>query len=339
MHTPRETIAACILILAASSCLSGTRQVEDTPRRHPKEPPGALEATSEEATSSVERPRLQRGAALLGAPVEDSGGVRVGAVEDVLIEPATGEVVAVLAALRLADGRREATVLEYAAVDWPASESEGARVVLDCALDELSRDLGYAGLFDGQEVSDVKGEVTEVVDRPASARSALILKVHDQDNLLHRVLVEPARLVRRRSSLVEPGSAMTAEGVLTRDDSGKLLVASAIGRDGERLELRDSSGAILWGALTQGFLSARSLPEQPLVAADGSPAPITGWLLDRTRGVAEYACVEVDGVERALPWAELERDVGSRAWAVARDRAALTALPVLSPDDPVPSDL
>jgi hypothetical protein len=157
-------------------------------------------------------------------------------------------------------------------------------------------------------------------------KSAAILKVHDPENLLHRVLLEPASLIGDPLARIVPGQSVEVEGALTRDDAGKLLIASVLVRDEETLALRDSAGAIRVDALAEPYQSALRLTDLTLITTDGDVFGITGWILDRARGTAVHVCVDVDGTERAVAWEDLERSTDS-TWPTVHDSAELANLP------------
>lgn len=348
MQTPGRIAATCLSLGLLAACRSG---IQEAAEPLPAEPAQAAQPTSgagegegvgegeepsteraDEVAPRADLPPVVGGELLLGARVEDSRGFGSGTVEDALIEPATGTVVAVFAAVERPDGTRESMGFEYGSVVWPDAGSAGPALVLSLPLGELSS-RPYADRFDAQEVWSVAGQVTEVAPYEASAFGALVLKLHDQDNLLHRVLVEPAHLVGSRVGAIGLGTTVSAEGVLTRDASGKLLVASALALGGEEVELRGPDGTIRWDVLAQGLLSARELEGRTIVAADGSAVTVTGWLLDRTTGVADGVLVDVDGTERSLPWRDLEQDPESQEWRVPYDWPTLQALPPSSEED------
>ena len=299
-------------------------------------------ATAWFRTAMLSRPplaTLQRGEALIGAPVADERRKPMGTIADFLIEPVTGEVVGVAVSLRPAGSSRGEAILEYGSIDWTAGAHAAPVPNFDGRAGDLAPDrAAYSELFGGRATSSVTGVIADDGHARAGAGAPLILKIRDDENLLLRVLVDPGHLVARCLSL-SPGQSVKAEGVLTRDATGKLLVASSLEQDGAKLVFRDASGAILWDALAERFQTARALRGGSVLAADGSPLSITGWVLDLALGQVRYLVVRGDGVDRVVGWNEVDRAAGSRAWRVLHDTAQLSGSPAAAPDGPIEAGL
>jgi hypothetical protein len=279
-------------------------------------PPGAGaippdEAAREPGLDSVPAPRFVRGTALLDAPVEDQEGRCVGRLLDVLVEPGSGRVVAVLLEL-------EPTPLSG------RSASEGAWLcLLDpdrllCTLEDGALRLALFGPVaappvvagGGQEEARAVGQVTEIV---LGSSGELIVKLRDESNLVHRLLVEPACLVRGELDRIAAAGPVEARGVLTRDSSGKLLVASTVGNPGaEPLALRGPGGGLLWRGLARGLRSGRSVLQSGVIASDGVRFDVGDWLLDSGSLAASHVLLRAGAAERVLPWAALSWEPDGR---------------------------
>lgn len=270
-------------------------------------------------------PRFVRGAALLDAPVEDEEGRCAGRLLDVLVEPGSGRVVAVLLEL-------EPTPLS----GRPASEGAWLRLLdpdrLLCSLADGALRLSLFGPVaappvaagGGQEEARVAGQVTEVL--PGTS-GELIVKLRDESNLVHRVLVEPACLVRDELNRIAAAGPVEAHGVLTRDSSGKLLVASTVGNPGaEPLTLRGPGGGLLWRGLARGLRSGRGVLQSGVTASDGVRFDVRDWLLDSGNLAASHVLLRVGGDERVLPWAALSWEPDGRVH-IARATEWVEALP------------
>ncbi len=334
MNNHNRIGAAGLALLATSSCALWNPAPErdrsgSLPEAAVDGAPQSISPGGSNVAPGSAWPPFLRSEALLGIEVTDPDGVSVGAVSDLLLDPDSGNVVGVAAILHQPDGVERPIVAAYGALTWAARGNSTTTLILTFTPDHL---VQRASLFAGQDLTKVAGEVTAIEFLDDEAGHAIVLKLHDQENLLHRVLLEPALLIRQLLPAVEVGQLLTAEGVLTRDASGKLLVASALSRGGETLNLRDPSGELRWSALTERSIPGDSLKGRTIITADGSTLEIRGWLLDRASGAAAFVRLDVDGVERALPWAELLRDGATGAWAVRAERSALVDLPAIARD-------
>jgi len=239
----------------------------------------------------------------------NSAGETVG---DVLIDRVTGRIAAVL----VHDGAGITRSLPLAAVHWT---SAGADLPPPPRGGRSRAWSDLPNLFHGQEPSRAEGTITEIgVDEG----DAIIVKVHDASNLIHRVLVEPANLVLPCLPRPELRQDLAVEGVLTRDDKGKLLIACSLQQGDALLSLRDSSGQLEWQQLSERFQSARELAGRIARTADGEQFPVRDWVLDRAQGRVTCLCVEVDGVVRAVPWDGFANE-GAGPWQLPFSRHAL----------------
>lgn len=328
MHRPSNAAATYLLILVASSCASSTRALDPAPAAPPS-------ATSESSPAPVLRPaRYQAANAVLDADFTDAGGVSLGTLEDLWVQAVSGEVAGVVVA-PLADRAEAPLVAAYDALVWKWNGAASPTPVAASAAEAFFETRDYSELFADQELSGVEGEITQVDTLSVGGTRALVLKVRDEDNLLHRVFVEPAHLVSRLVAALEVGRPVRAEGVLTRDGSGKLLIASALGREERTLTIRGPAGAVRWDALAEPFQSARDLLGRSVRLTDGSDVAVLGWLLDWAAGTLAYLVVDVDGVERALPWSRVRR--AGATLEFQSDRPSLTALSVVTPEGLAPS--
>ncbi len=253
------------------------------------------------AVLSREAPRYQADRRLLGTALLGEEDQPIGTVEDVLVEEATGQAQVIFV--------RPEKPGEIRVYSWSALvfEPEGSLRLCASPSDEGVSGAAYRELFEGQKPSSVQGVLQEKEELGTGLARSLVLKLRDDQNLLHRVLIEPALLVEKRLPVLEAGLRLRFEGLETRDGTGKLWVASAFGTDGPLLELRDASGRIRWSNLAQ---SARALLGTSIHTADGAAVPVGGWFLDRTSGVLSHLRVEIEADLHALPWTEVQRDVG-----------------------------
>lgn len=324
-----RTSALCLLLAATLGCATNDHHSEDSFQAAQATTRQAVEETDptiEDLEPEQIPPRLARTSALFGAPIDDVEGQHVGSLRDLLIEPSTGRLVGMLIALDAEGEDPVVRVLDFNTLTFGFDESATPRLMLDCSAAELESGSEYSKLFDGRESSSVSGEVQASDSIQALDNGALVIKLRDSENLLHRVLLEPGYLAVGSDDPLKPGSKFTAVGVMTRDGSGKLLVAKSVDRGGSKLELRDEQGVVLWDELQQKFRSGRALAEQPIVSSDSASIAQNGLLVDWERAVVVYFSVMVDDEERALPWNSVEQRPAPEAWRVNVDAAGLAGL-------------
>lgn len=333
MCTSSRIVATCALLGAITGCASpGARRAVDARERPAVGTPMEAAAPAPAGAPSSSTPaRFVAGVRVLDAALVDAGGAPCGALLDLVLEQATGEVIGVVVELHGQDAGARRVIVDYGALAWRANGARLVAVLGDAGGAPYLEDVDFTELSDGGGVASVSGHITELQAVVGGAYSALVMKVRDGGNLLHRVLVEPANLVTRSLTRLTPGQPVGVEGFLTRDAKGKLLIAKTVSQDGVTLTLRDPSGAVLCDDLARRFRSARSIADIELTAADGERVPLDGWILDRSGGVVACLRVEIDGQLRALPWGDIERDAQG-AWRTRHDLSALAELP------PVPVD-
>jgi len=297
-----------------------------TPALSQTEVSGAPERPEERSTPGLGHARLLRGEWLLNAAVDDPVGGRRGTVHDVLLDAATGRVLGLLLAF---PGDEDAPrLVDYGDLGWPAPDAAFVLSLSTGAGEGLHDGLDPAAVFDGKDTAVVEGEIVQVQSEGPAPSCPAIFKVHDSENLLHRVLVGAAGFVERALPGLKVGEPVKVEGILTRDTKGKLWIASAIVQGEQSLRLRDPRGSLTLVDLTRGLLSVRDLSAVSIRTSDARTLPVDGWVLDREAGCASFVSVGVDGVERAVAWGELERGPGG-VWTVGREAADLTRHPVI----------
>jgi len=323
--------AACSLLLGAVACAGPRPLALDEPApAAPERPAVAEHPEAAPRPPDVVPPRLVRGERLLASVIETPDGAPRGTVDDLLIAPSGREIAGVLVARPDAGDEGGRSILPFAALDWTSMGSGTAVVVLAPEPEEGSVQSGdYTDLFDARSVSSITGEIVELESQDPPVGHSLVLKVRDEGNLLHRILVEPANLVVRCLTTLSTGRTVAAQGMLTRDTTGKLLIASKVTQDGTTLTLRNPSGAIRWEAIARLFQSARGIPGTAVVTEDGVSFRVNGWILDVDAGAAAYLCIDVDGVDRVLPWPGVPLDPEGR-WRIALESSVLGLLPDVS---------
>jgi hypothetical protein len=237
---------------------------------------------------------------VIGAPVEGEDGA-MGIVEDLLLEPGDGTVLGI--AVVQAGGR---FVLDASLAHW-AVEPTGCRLLVDPAGAPAPRGLDAAALFDAEPPQRVSGGLREIELVGAGAGRAAILTVHDDANLLHRVLVGAPHLVALRLPGLAVGAQVELEGVLTRDETGKLWIASRVSAGGDTILLRDEVGSLLWDLLASELQAASSLTGGSILSEERAALEVVGWSLElETRSVLPR--ILLDGSEQTVPWTPLGDD-------------------------------
>lgn len=327
-----RTTAVCLL-LAVVGCEQPPSRSDSFggpgPRRSVVESAGSLD----EPARVTLPPKLLRGEDLFGLSIDDAAGDRVGRLDDFLVEDSTGELVGVVVDVARGGDAPALRIFESAFLVFSADDSGAPRVSFDSALTELNTGEDYSALFDGQEPSQISGEVQGIQDLHFAGTNTLIVKLHDQENLWHRVLIEPAYLALGPDLTLKVGDTLSVSGVMTRDETGKLFVAKSLEFGGRSLNLRNAQGVVLWDELRSRFRSARGLSEQAIVSADGSRLALSDVLVDWEGGAIAHVVVQIDDVEYALPWDAADRS--SQDWSVPSDRDGLLDLPRVSDDGQV----
>lgn len=104
---------------------------------------------------------------------------------------------------------------------------------------------------------ELQGVVTRVVRDDPGAGGALVCILKDSNNRLHRVHLAPADFLVDGGALPSVGDRYRVEAARTRDDRGLVYVASASGRPGRRVALRDPDGEARWDEDAARATSAR----------------------------------------------------------------------------------
>jgi len=282
-------------------------------------------AATEPAPAPI-TPRLIGDDEILDATVTDTESDSYGRVQDLLLDPNTGAIVGVLVARRVSPETSTKAVLHFRSLRWASNDANELAIAFrNSPKESFLSSADYSDLLESYGLAEVSGEILEKSWVEDSAARSLILKVRDDGNLLHRVLIEPANLVTSYAGGWKRGRMIQVKGVLTRDSIGKLLVASSVTQNGEVLALRSSNGAILWDDLVHKFQSARGMSELSVQTFDGTSHPIVGWIVNVRLAGVSYICLDIDGTVRALPWTAVERSGSS--WKVTFDRQGLPDLP------------
>jgi sporulation protein YlmC with PRC-barrel domain len=327
-----STIAVCSL-LAVVSCVPPPSRSDSFGGPGPWRSVVASAGSLDEPARVTLPPKLLRGEDLFGLSIADAAGDRVGRLDDFLVEASTGELVGVVVNEARGGDAPALRIFERAFLVFGADESGAPRVSFDCALTELNAGDDYSALFYGHEPSQISGEVEGIQDLHFAGTNTLIVKLHDQENLWHRVLIEPAYLALGPDLPLKVGDTLSVSGVMTRDETGKLFVAKSLEIGDRILNLRDAQGVVLWDELRSRFRSARELSEQTIVSADGSRLALSDVLVDWEGAVIAHVVVQIDAVEYALPWDAVDRS--SVDWNVPFDGDGLPDLPRVSDDGQV----
>jgi hypothetical protein len=211
--------------------------------------------------------------------------------------------------------------------------AEGVELtVTRAAIDSgMGSGLDLVSLFEGGPAEAFAGEITEIEYLDLDPSSAVILKVHDAKNLLRRVRLSSFGVLADCLPGLRVGSDLRLEALPTRDDSGKLWIATRIEREGVSLLLLGRDGNLLGQSLAGRWPSARAMASVKLRSTDAGPVALQGWLLDWQASRAVALLVTIDGLLRSLPWADVEVISGA-PWRVERDEEGLRSLDAPSVD-------
>lgn len=244
-------------------------------------------------------PELLSAQALLGSPVRLPDGSVAGRLKDLLITSGAdgGQITGVI--LDPAPGAEGvAKFVEVSAIDW-ASDGDG--LWLNLAPSALAK-VDLRDLISGEGIQTIEGLITEFDLDASSPEGALVLKVRDDKNILHRVHVAAPSLVQEQL----PGSIQDkkakVEGVLTRDERGKVVVATALELDDTRVQVRGPEGDIDWVGIATHLMRGRELLQSSVF---GNTAEVSRWLVNRETKRIESIWVVEDGRERELTWGEM----------------------------------
>lgn len=296
----------------------------------PEVPPEAVDAAAGSARPEEAEPkRLVRGSSLLGRAAEDHVRVRAGSVRDFLVDPASGAVAAVLTGPGAGVEGDWIRVLLYDSLKWEGGGS--AKVIVSASESGAARRDLVADLFDVQEPVRIVGEVLDVEQHGPGYLDSAVVMVRDADNLHHRLALGPASLTLPALPTLGKGDAITAEGVVTRDSRGRLVIVSSLVHTDATLTLRDERGQMNWNELTSRLLSARRAIGGSLATSGAEAVPIADWLCDWRRGRVTHLLVKVGEAERAVPWERLRP--GVEGWSTVLGLDSIEELPVFVEDE------
>jgi hypothetical protein len=158
-----------------------------------------------------------------------------------------------------------------------------------------------AELFAAEDIVPIKGEVTAIDTETNGTEGSALLKVRDQENLLHRIRIPAPDLVLGQFRNVAPGSGIVAEGAATRDSEGKVWIASTLSIGDQAVQIRDASGALLWKELSAKMLPARGLVGRQVVFNEAAHT-IAGWTLSADGKQIESFTLRSDAGTVVAPW-------------------------------------
>lgn len=333
MSRPLQCLFAGLVLTLFPACLQqvlGPPPVEIDTTLEPVEVEYEQRVVSEQVASDPPPLRLLEDRHILGACLEQPDGNLANSsgselIEDLLIDPKSGDVLWVETRQDQGASQPHRQFLEFAELNWITDPSLPTASFFRLQGGGQESPQDYERLFEGRALIRVSGEIMQVDEQGRGGRLAIV-KLRDGDNLRHRVLIEPARVIRKSLPWLVPGKSLRVEGVETRDGIGKLLVAYELRQASETLSLRDERGVPLWDELATDFLSARELAQSTIRTVDGAIFPIEGWTLDGDLRSLRYLHIQVDGERRVLPFEDLiVRAEGG--WRVAHDANSIQDLP------------
>ncbi len=293
-------------------------------------PPGSTTPARATQAENGGVPPLLRHEKVLGVPILDVEGARLATLEGLLVDENTGELIGALMAPAEPAYEGDARVLMRDAWDWISDEGRIALRTDRAAFDEHSLEgIEDKDHLDERETAVVRGVIKGVELVGEGPSRILLLKVNDDANLLHRVLVGAADLVLRRvPGIATVQGAVEIEGLQTRDAKGLLLVALSVGQGNQTLRLRDPTGRILWRELAQNFLSLNPMSGMAMATKDGTIIPLRGCIVDTVGGRVDSLRLQVETTERLLPWQAFERGENGtwRTRALEQDPSGLPEL-------------
>ncbi len=255
-----------------------------------------------------------------GARVRDRKGERVGTVADVRVDLASGAIVGV----EIAAPDAAPLLVPFDAFDWSRSDLGAGEVALRHAFAEVPGSAPDVAWYAERERARLTGVVEEPTNGTAdddAAKDALMVRLRDADNLVHRVLLRPAFLSPRLANGFATGTELRVEGVQARDETGKLLVAASATWNGSTLRLRGADGAVLWDELDAGYADADAWMERGLARADGGEHEVIGWRFDREDGRVVGVTISFDHAPLVVPWDEIAWSDDRGTWTSPRQVA------------------
>jgi hypothetical protein len=308
-----------LLVLTLAACgapRQGSPSVRTAPRAEPSRavaPAGPRVGPG--AEPEEEGPEALRSEEVLGCPVEDAAGRAVGVVQELLLDPGTGDVGRI--AVHTAGDAQ--LVLPAETATWAAGE-DGLVLVLD--------DPGSAS---GEERADVREPETlagvvdskQLLDQPDGTRE-LRLILRAPDNHYHRITLGLLEQLGPLPFSLEPGQELEVDGRFTRDADGKLFRVASMRSDGEEVELPEGNGD------GEPEPELRSLAGVSVVTADGALVEVAGFDLSLEPVSVQRVRLRVDGAQRAIEWRRLSFDPDS-GWRTDFTRELLLALDPAAP--------
>jgi hypothetical protein len=258
---------------------------------------------------------LAQGCELVGSMLVDPGGVALARVEDLTIDPPSGQVIGVLVASDAAGEGQGPQVICQSFAGF-----ELGRIPLDkVEADELSfalRELETAELFRHRELETIEGTVDGV---PGEFEDDGITSVTlvDDNNHRHRVLLGPPNVIG--PAPLENGTRAKVLALSIRDDTGPFAVAARLTIGEFELILRDDQGRTTWGAIVEpprGWRFVEDLRGRA-IRIDGETLPV-GRMAELEIRIAdagvESAWFESGNGPVRIPWEALRR--GEGGWFV-----------------------
>lgn len=329
MQTRHRLVVFGLLCFVGTACAQRTfdQRPSETPPAPSPTPPAVEEVLSEELVGTeTEQVRFVRGNRYLGTCVEEPSGVTLGVVDDLFIDSETGEIMFVEVVLQAPSGEISKRFLPFGALSWNAHPDLDSAALVEVEDVELPKDTSdLAVLFDGQLTSKVSGEIIAIQPVGRDGQVA-IAKVLDEDNILHRILIEPVSVATKTLPWLIVGKHLEVEGVETRDRVGRLIIARSLTQVEETLYLRGKRGTIQWETLARKFKSLSAMGTESVRLVDGATYEISGWIIDVDLQLVSFLCIAVGDFERALPWEELILRT-EEGWRVARDQESILELP------------
>jgi hypothetical protein len=250
----------------------------EPPSEPPAEPP-PLEA--------VPAPTLPS-ALVLGVPIATPDGNASLQLRDLFLGPEDGVARAVL----VADGTGLERVLPARAFAWTVED--GPRLALPLAPVDARK------LFAAEDMVELSGVVTALEEIGAASA----LKVRDEGNLLHRVVMPDAKLLADAFPALKVGVAVRLSAAPSRDDGGKVWIPASLTVGAETLELRTKEGTEHTKGICRGLVSARGLLGASLLLTDAEGTG-TDWTFDPA--AMQLISIDVVGGDKlaTIPWTAL----------------------------------
>lgn len=246
-----------------------------------------------------------------GADVVDREGAPVGEIADMRVDMETGAIAGITITT---DGER-ALIVPFDDIDWARSDMGAERIALARTTAELPGSAPDVAWYAERERARLVGLVEAAPGATDTGRDdAVLVRLRDADNLVHRVLLRPVFLSPDADAWFPKGTELRVEGVQARDETGKLLVAASAMWDGRTLRLRGEDGAVRWSELVAPFGAAGSFVGR-VVARDEAAYEVTDWRFDFVDGRIVEWVARRDGSERELLWEDVAWDGERGTWS------------------------